>query len=188
MNSVFAYLALLVLTTYGTYLLSAFAYIAILAAVSSSVYILASMVKRTRKPLPPGRDPAVVLLESIRDNRWTRFYDMSSTGGSKHTWDVLIIEYPVGPARNIFWYRFGHDPYGVSSKDGYAMDDYFITEHNTFEEAAEGVDMGSALVILKHDVSPHELIYDGELDQNLLGEGTLLDFGEFEEPDVEWPK
>lgn len=120
-----------------------------LVAIAGQVCVLSHMLNRTKKPLTPGKDPSMKLLEQYREIRWTRFFDMSSTGKSKFWWDVLIIEHPYEQAVHIFKKEFENNPINVTEHNGLVMEDYFITEHETLEEAKDGLDTQAICVIRK---------------------------------------
>jgi len=59
---------------------------------------------------------------------WTRFWDMSSGGSDKEEFECCYIEAPEAEACQIFYNRFGHNPYRVSCTCCGA--DYAVSQNN----------------------------------------------------------
>lgn len=81
---------------------------------------------------------------------WTRFFDMSSGGGSKEPHEVILIEAPEDEAKVIFYNRFGHNPERISC--ACCGVDYSIYEVDSPETD------GGALVITAAQIEPGERI------------------------------
>jgi hypothetical protein len=87
-------------------------------------------------------------LELPPDEKWTRFFDMSSAGYSNHWWTALVMECSLELARDAFISRYEHDPYRLS-KGKLCLEDYFITEHETLQEASMGMGLNKVLILHK---------------------------------------
>lgn len=66
--------------------------------------------------------------------KWTRFMDMHSGGGTKEPpYQYIYIQLPEEKARIYFYNRFGHNPERVSCTC--CGDDYSISESESLEQA-----------------------------------------------------
>ena len=88
---------------------------------------------------------------------WTAFFDTHSGGRAKEKAGIICIEAPIKEAKIIFYNRFGHSPDRITCTC--CGPDYSISEHETFEEAAQYPDTpGGVIVIPEQDIMPAERI------------------------------
>lgn len=69
------------------------------------------------------------------NNKYTRFYDMSSGGRQKLQWSIVYVNLPETEAIQWFENKFGRNPYNVTCTC--CGEDYSISSAETLEELTE---------------------------------------------------
>lgn len=75
---------------------------------------------------------------------WTKFWDMSSGGGQKLGWNIILIEMPAAEAKAKFEALFNRDPDNVSCEC--CGPDYSIDTSETLGKAAAFHHQGRTLM------------------------------------------